>query len=526
MADKPNNDTYKWRAIGIVMIGTFMAILDSSIVNVAIPHMMASFGTDLEKMKWVATAYMIAYGVIVLTTDFLGSRFGQERVYVAALGLFTIGSFLCGQAWDINSMIAFRAFQAVGGGLMLPTGMTIITKAFKPEERGTAFGVFGMVILLAPVLGPTLGGYLVDQIGWPSIFLINIPVGIAAFPWALASLHFSPMGKSRPFDWLGFFGLGTALTALLIALSQGERWGWNSEPIVTCFVLSALGFFIFIVADLYAEYPIIDLSLFSNLAFSLICIMSFLRSISLFGRTLFLSLFLQTIMGYSATSAGLYLIPGAIVAGICTPIFGKLTDRFGSKPLIIPGFIITGWSLWLYHDLSPESPYSHIFWPMILFGVGMAALSSPMMSSAMNVVHPRQIGMVSILQTVIMQIGGAYGINYLETVVDARTTFHLQSMMIAFTSSISNFTGYWVTKLTNSLALSGTAFLKIPGGLKAVGISLYNQMQAAAWAYDDAFIIMAALCFISAVIALFFKEKRAKAPSPEAKAEADVIEAV
>lgn len=511
-----NQDNYKWAALGVVMIGTFMAILDSSIVNVALPKMMSSFSVDLDKIRWVATSYMIAYGVIVLITDFLGKRFGQERLYLFALGLFTIGSFFCGRAWDINSIIIFRVFQAVGGGLMLPTGMTIITSAFLPKERGSAFGMFGMVILLAPVLGPTLGGYLVDKISWPSIFLINIPIGIIGIFIGLSILRFKPEGESRPFDWFGFTGLGTALSVFLIALSQGERWSWNSFAIVACFTVAAIGFFIFVLSGLYSEHPIIDLSLFTNPPFVLITIMSFLRSVALFGRTLFLSLFMQTIMGYTALSAGVYLIPGAIVAGIFTPVFGKLTDRFGAKPLIVPGFLIVAWSLWLYHDLSPASPYSAIFWPMILLGFGMAALSSPMMSSAMNVVEPRQIGMVSILQTVLMQVGGAYGINYLEAVINSRITFHFQRLMEAFTGSIANLTGFLTPGHINLSAV------KNPEVIRQAGIYLYAQKMASAWAYDDAFIIMFYVCIAAFLVALFFKEPRKQQGAGE-KIPADTI---
>lgn len=496
------SDNYKWRALGIVMIGTFMAILDSSIVNVAMPKMMASFGTNLDKVRWVATAYMMAYGVVVLTTDFLGRRFGQERVYLSALVLFTFGSFFCGRAWDINSMIAFRAFQAIGGGLMLPTGMTIITGAFKPSERGSAFGIFGMVILLAPVLGPTLGGYLVDSIGWSSIFLINIPVGILGTFLGLSTLDFQAVGESFPFDWYGFCGLSTALTAFLLAISQGERWGWNETPTIICFALTAVGFYIFIISELYFENPIINLSIFSDITLVLLFIMSFLRAVTLFGRTLFLTLFMQTLMGYSALSAGFYLIPGAIVAGICTPIFGKLYDRVGCRVLIIPGFFITALSFWLYRNLSVNSPYSVIFWPMILLGVGMAALSSPMMSSAMNVTEPKFIGMVSILQTVLMQLGGAYGINYLETVINSRISFHFQYLMEGFTTSVYNHTGSWVPGHVSQFVRN------TPDSLMQTGVYLNAQKIAAAWSYDDAFVIMCILCLIALVVAFFLNEPK------------------
>lgn len=488
---------YKWRAIGIVIIGTFMAILDSSIVNVALPHMMASFGTDIERIKWVATGYMIAYGIVVLTSDYLGRRMGHERLYVAALALFTIGSFFCGRAWDINSMIVFRAFQAVGGGLMLPTGMTIMTKAFKPQERGTAFGVFGLVILLAPVAGPTLGGYIVDKLHWQWIFLVNIPVGIAATPLAMIILRFEKTDEPVGFDWPGFLGLGTFLTALLIALSQGERLGWESPPIVLCFASAVIGLYVFLVADLYSPYPIIDLSLFSNADFSILFTASFFRAVALFGRTLFLSLFMQVLMGYSALSAGIYLIPGAIVAGVCTPVFGKLSDRIGSKFLIITGLAISALSMWLYRSLSINSSYDEIFWPMILFGLGMGMASPPIMSSMMNAVPTKRLGMASILQTVVMQVGGAYGINYLDALITARMTFHLQNQVEAFTGSIYNGARRWIY-------MPGPMQDHGPAAVQQLQTFLYHQGTASAWAYDDAFVILTILSIVAVILVCFY----------------------
>lgn len=506
-AAPPEDDGYKWRAIGIVIIGTFMAILDSSIVNVALPHMMAAFGTDIETIKWVATAYMIAYGVVVLTSNHLGIRMGHERLYIYALILFTIGSFLCGKAWSIGSMIFFRAFQAVGGGLMLPTGMTIITKSFKPSERGTAFGVFGLVILLAPVLGPTLGGYIVDSMDWHWIFLVNIPVGIAGVLIAASVLRLSPYSEAGAFDWTGLVSLGTALTAMLIALSQGERWGWHSTAVVICYTLSAVGLFIFIVFDIHIKNPIVDLSIFSNFNFSLIFAMSFLRAVCLFGRTIFLSLFMQTIMGYTAMQTGFYLIPGAIVAGMATPIFGKLSDRIDVRFLLVTGSLISAFSFWQYRSLSVISPYDDIFWPMLIFGLGMGMVSSPMMSSSMNAVHPRQIGVASTLQTVVLQVGGAYGINILEALINNRAAYHLQNQVESYTLSAHNIFG-------RSLPIS--IFHPAQGlkGAEQMYIVQYQQLAANAWAYCDAFVILTALSLLTAVLALFYRHQASRDGKP------------
>jgi EmrB/QacA subfamily drug resistance transporter len=496
-----SDESYKWRSMAIVIVGTFMAILDNSIVNVALPHMMASFGTDIETIKWVATAYMMAYGVVVLTTNYLGKRYGQERVYVYALILFTLGSFLCGRAWDINSMIFFRAFQAIGGGLMLPTGMTILTRAFKPSERGMAFGFFGIVIIFGPVLGPTLGGYIVDKVDWHWIFLVNIPVGLVAVPVAFSILRFPPPEGTESFDWIGYIGLSTALTALLLALSKGERWGWTSPSVVLTFALAAVGFFIFVVYDLHVKNPIIDLTIFANTAFSILFTMSFFRAVSLFGRTLFLSLFMQVLMGYSALSAGIYLIPGAIVAGICTPIFGRLSDRIGARLLLVAGSLISALSYWLYHDLSIDAPYSRIFWPMILFGLGMGMMTSPLMSTLMNVVQPRQMGICSILQTAVMQVGGAYGINYLEVFIKGRQAFHLQHQFEAFTGSLYNHAGRWIENMPFVASHS-------PATLQKLRVILLNQATSAGSAYDDAFVILTVLTLIAAFLACIYPAPR------------------
>ena len=354
-----------------------------------------------------------------------------------------------------------------------------------------------MVIMLAPVLGPTLGGYIVDKVDWHWIFLINIPVGIAGVLAALSVLRFGPEGEVGAFDWTGFLGLGTALTAMLIALSQGERWGWHSQAVVICFTLTAVGFFLFIAFDLYIKHPIIDLSIFSNFSFSLITVMSFFRAVCLFGRTLFLSLFMQTIMGYSALSAGIYLIPGTIVAGIATPVFGKLSDRIDCRVLLVSGSLITALSFWLYRDLTINSPYSVIFWPMLLFGLGMGMVSSPLMSSGMNAVQPKHIGIASTLQTVVMQVGGAYGINILEAIINQRAAFHLQQQVETYASSIHNLFG-------RSLPLSVFHPARGITGAEQLYIIRYQQLAANAWAYCDAFVILTVLAIITAILALFY----------------------
>jgi DHA2 family multidrug resistance protein len=496
--------SYRWFALFVVMVGTFMVILDNSIVNVALPHMMASFGTNVDRIKWVVTIYMVSFAISTLLSHWLRQLFGLKVLFILSMGLFTFSSALCGMAWNTDTLVIFRAIQGIGGGIMFPTGTTMITEIFPPRERGKAFGVYGIVIVFAPTIGPTLGGYLVDYVNWRYIFYVNVPVGLLGMIAAGTILQWDKRAFKLPsFDLWGFLGLSSCLIGLLLALSNGQREGWNSDYILQCFGISILGLLIFIIVDLNVKYPIFHLELFRNVNYSIICLLNLSRAVGLFGRIFLLPLFLQRLMGYSAMRTGFLLAPGALIAGMTAPIIGRFSDRFGPKGFIVAGFVLLGSSQYLFHNLSPDSNYWYIFWPQIIFGVALGNLTAPLASTAMNIVRKDQIGMVSITISVLFQIGGSFGVAFIGTLLDRRQAFHYAMFSEQTGQSPHAYKGA-LLDLQHLLMRGGDSANLAMIKAKGLLIALVNK-QATVQSFNDAFILLSVLCAFTVIPAFLLR---------------------
>ncbi|HLD36810.1 MAG TPA: DHA2 family efflux MFS transporter permease subunit, partial [Planctomycetota bacterium] len=320
--------SYKWWIMATVMIGTFMAVLDATIVNVALNKIMASFGIPIEKAEWVLTAYMLVMAVMMPTSGWIADHFGYKRTYLFSLFVFTLGSLLCALSWNANALIFFRVIQGMGTGMLMPVGMAIVTREFPPEKRGMALGFWGIAAAASVSFGPALGGYLTDSFSWQSIFYINVPVGIVALFGVWLFQHEFKTSKIKSFDTLGFASLAIFLVALLLALAEGNAaWntnGWTSNFIVSCFLIAALSFIVFLKTELTVNDPLIDLSLFTNFNYSVTNIVLFLFGLGMFGSTFLLPVYLQAMMGYTALQAGMVFMPVGMIQGVMSPIAGML----------------------------------------------------------------------------------------------------------------------------------------------------------------------------------------------------------
>lgn len=491
---------YSWTALTLVMIALFMVVLDSNIVNVALPHMMSTYSTNTDRIRWVVESYSISYAIFTLTTTWLRERAGIKNTILIGIALFTSASALCGIAWSVESMILFRILQGLGGGIMMPAGFTIITESFPPHKRATAFGVFGLVIVVAPSVGPTLGGYLVDAVNWRYIFYINLPIGILCFILSAAILKELKKLLPHKFDFFGFASLSIFLGSLLLALTEGQQKGWRSDFILSLFAVAAIGLALFIIIDSRVKSPIIALDLFRNFHFAILSILNLLRSIALFGRMFLLPLFFQSLIGYSATMTGLLLAPGAIVAGIVMPLSGALIDRYGPKFFIFSGFIIFAVSNIMFYNLNVTSPYSAILLPMILYGAGAGLLNTPITATAMNVVKRQHISQVSTVLSVLMQVGGAFGIALLGTALNTRAAFH----QAVYAEKITPWSYATQNALNGAKSLGArigqSSFLS---DLQAPAlISMSVSKQAIIAAYQDAFVYTGLACLIALIPAL------------------------
>ena len=414
----------KWAVLVTVMFGLFMVVLDFNIVTVALPAMMRSFRASEETVKLVVESYALSYAVFTLTGSWLRERIGIRPTFLAGLVIFTAASLLCGLSWALPSMIAFRIIKGLGGGIMMPTGFTMMTESFPPNERGKAFGIFGMVIVFAPSIGPTLGGYLVDFLDWRFVFFINIPIGALVFALASRIMRDTrPLAPCR-FDLAGFLSLGFSLACILAALNLVRGLGWTHSLNLVLFAVSAAAFAVFLVSAARADCPIIQLNLFRNFHFSVLSFLNFYRAFIMFARIVLLPMMFQSVLGLSAFRTGLLLMPGAIASGLTMPAIGPFIDRYGPRWFIFWGFIIQAAGSFMFYNIGPGTDTGYIVASMIIFGVGAGLLGTPVTSAAMNAAPRRYIGQVSIVLTVIMQVGQAFGVAVFGTTTVLRAAAH------------------------------------------------------------------------------------------------------
>ena len=488
----------KWSVLIVVILSSFIAILDNNIVNVALPKIMANFGTTVDQIEWVVTGFMIAFAISMPATSWLKEVLGLKKVFMASLVMFCLGSALCGAAWEKDSLIVFRIIQAIGGGAMLPTGLTLISESFSPHERGMAMGIWSIGSMVAPAVGPFLGGYLVDEVSWRAIFYVNLPVGAMAFLAAHLILPPNkPLERKRRFDLIGFVSFSVFLASLLIALTQGQREGWNSDYILSCFGFSILGLIVFIISNFLREDPIINLHLFEIHNFLMANIIHFVRAVAVFGSNFLLPLFLQNLMGYTALRTGFILVPTAITIAIVSPLSGMISDRIGARIPLFVGTTLTALSLFIYKDLSLNSDYWFLFWPQVIRGVGMGLINAPLMSTALNAVSREQTSVASGLLTVNMQVGGAFGVAIIGATLQRREYFHYAHYLEQINNGFFPPVSRALSAMQELLLRTGLAPSEVVEKGKSL-LALWVQKQAAVSAFEDAFLMGA--IFITAGI--------------------------
>jgi DHA2 family multidrug resistance protein len=424
----PSRDVYRWLVLASVMVGTFMAVLDATIVNVALSKLMASFGVSVDRVEWVLTAYLLIFGVMLPSSGWLADHFGYKRMFVLGLFLFTLGSFLCSLARDFDVLITFRIIQGAGAGFVLPVGMAIITREFPPEKRGVALGFWSVAASASVSLGPTLGGYLIDRYDWHVIFDVNVPVGIMGMLVAWVILRERRPAPGRSFDIVGFVSLSAGLTALLLALANGNSaWntgGWTSSFILTSFLIAFVGLGVFLATELIVEHPLIEIGLFRSFNFSVSNLVLFSFGVGMFGANFLLPIYLQDSLGYTPFQAGLVFLPVGILLGITAPFAGMFTDRYDGRIPIVIGLGLMAFSMYKFAFLSLFSESAQILFPLYLRGIGMGLLFSPLTTVSISEIPNSRIAQASGLINVIRQIGGSFGVAIFGTILTRRAIFH------------------------------------------------------------------------------------------------------
>ncbi|MEG6586874.1 DHA2 family efflux MFS transporter permease subunit [Dendrosporobacter sp. 1207_IL3150] len=506
-----DDNNYKWWALGVTIIGGFMSILDTSIVNVAVPKMMAVFSVDTNQAQWILTAYMLTMGVIQPATGYFCDVLGNRRMYLFSLAVFVIGSALCGAAWSNDSMIIFRIIQAIGGGMIIPITMAIVYQVFPPAQRNMAMGIWGISAMAAPAIGPTLSGYFVEYLDWRLIFTINIPIGIIGYVLAFLVLRETPINREHKFDFGGFATSAIGLFCLLLALSEGTDEGWSSGYILALFYTALISLSLFIYIELNHDSPILDLSLFKDWNFSLSTLVTFIGTIGLYGGIFLMPLFLENLRGCTAMQTGMLLFPSAAAAGLTMPIAAKMADKFGAKPIVVIGItILTMGSLPLiYVDLDTSNFHLMLF--MMVRGIGLGLFIMPVTVLGMNSVPPDKINRASSLNNAVRQISGSMGIAILTTVLQNRQIFHLHHIA----ENINNASSA-ATNMINSYQKKFLHYGDTWHIAKLKSLAVINSMaqrQSYTFAFDDAYLVLAIICGMAVIPAILLKPAKSKKSS-------------
>lgn len=500
---------YKWIVASVVIIGVFMSILDQTIVNIAIPRLQATFGADIHSVQWVLTAYILTQGVVTPTAAYFSDRLGIKRFYIISLVAFTAGSALCGIAWSLPVLILFRVLQGAGGAALFPLSITMLFREFPPQERGAAMGAFGLPALLAPALGPTLGGYIVTYAGWPLIFYINVPVGIIAVILTIIFIRDAqPEGHAR-FDFTGFFFAALGLSTTLYALSSASTDGWSSTTVLGFLFVGVCSLAIFTAVEIIIAnrggQPLLDLRLFANGPFRSSMIANLFVIFSLFGGLFLLPIYLQNIRGQSAFQSGLILLPQALASMVSVIIGGRLVDRFSVRTVMIPGLLILAFATWQLSYITIYSPFLWIQGMLILRGLALGLTIQPLTVAMLAEVPPRQLAQASSLSTVARAVSSSLGIAVLATLVQTQSQIHYGHLAEQVTTSSP--LGQLLPRLQAFFVAHGTDL----ANAKAAALQVISGLlirQSFVLSLQDAFMLTLAVSGLAIIATLFVRGSR------------------
>ncbi|WP_088188435.1 DHA2 family efflux MFS transporter permease subunit [Desulfosporosinus sp. FKA] len=502
------DSSYKWLALFVVVIGTFMVMLDSSIVNIAIPKMMNVFGTDLDSIKWVLTGYTLAMGAVVPITGFLSDTFGIKKLFIGALGLFTIGSFLCGFSWSNNVMVIFRVVQAVGGGAIMPVGMSYIMQIFPVHERGKALGFWGIASMAAPAIGPTLGGYIIQYMDWRFIFYVNVPIGIFGVIFASILLKDTPLVPYKgDFDFIGLVSSIVGIVSLLYVLGEADTIDWGNVKYPLLIALGVFGLMIFVVNELNHPNPMLELRVLKIYDFTLSQFITGITTLALMGGVYVLPLFLQNLRGYTAMETGLILFPSAIASGLMMPVSGAIFDKFGAKVVTLPGLLILAFATYQMSLFNMNTPSTYITIVAAIRGVGLGLAMMPVNTAAMNAVPRHLYGKATALSTTIRSILQAVAITFMTTIISGSTNVNYARLAEQITpfnrtasSVITMLKGvYWSYGLPQVDALKNA--------YATLGQVIYGQAYLDAM--NHAIALTVPIVFVAIVLVLMMSPKKA-----------------
>jgi EmrB/QacA subfamily drug resistance transporter len=410
----------RWWTLGAMCFALFMMMLDNTVVNVALPSIQRSLHASLSSLEWTVNAYTLTFAVLMVTGGRMGDIFGRRRMFLFGVVVFGLSSLAIGFSTSDTMLVTFRAVQGVGAAFMMPATLSIITQAFPPEQRGTAIGTWAGVSAMALAIGPVVGGFLTESVGWRSIFFINPPIAVGAIAVTLfATRESRDETVERTVDVPGIATLSLGLTALVLALVEGNRWGWGSVSIVSLLAAAVISLAGFVVIELRIRAPMVQFSFFRSRSFLGANLVGFIVSLAMFSQFFFLALYMQNILGYSPLQAGVRFLPATLLIIVAGPIAGRLADRIGPRLLMTVGLLIVTAALVIQSQLTVHSGYGLLLPGFMLMGLGMGLVMSPMSTAAMNAIDRRKAGLASGTLAMSRMVGGTFGVAVMGALVAA-----------------------------------------------------------------------------------------------------------
>ncbi len=500
-----------WIVTIAVMLATFMEVLDTTVVNVSVPHMAGNMGATYEEGTWVVTSYLVSNAIILPMAGWLAMRFGRRRMLMLCVTGFTLSSLLCGMATSLESLIFFRVLQGLSGGGLQPLSQSVLLETFPPKKHGTAMAAFGLGIIIAPIMGPTLGGWITDNYTWRWIFYINLPVGILSLLMISRFVIDPPYLRKRKLGGVDLWGVGFLALGfgfLQMVLDTGQRKDWfGSNQIRLWTALCVIGLVGMVIRELTAKHPIVDLRVLKDRTFAAGTLLMTMLGFVLYASLMLLPIYLQTLLGYPALQSGLALSPRGIGALLMTPISGQLTNRIDPRKLLLIGILTGGYTMFSLSHLNLNAGYWDIFWPQIIQGAAMAFLFMPLMATSMSGITKEEMGNATSIYNLMRNIGGSFGIATMTTFLARRGQVHQNQL-------ISHITPMDIRTQTMFHGLQNWFHLHAPlsaadSAHKAWGaIYLMVQQQAAMLSFVEAFWIMGLIFWAMAPLLLLLRNAR------------------
>jgi MFS transporter, DHA2 family, multidrug resistance protein len=489
-----------------VMLPTLMVIMDTSVVNVSLDHIRGSLSAGIDESTWSITSYLAANAIVIPITGWLSRLLGRKRLLIFSVSLFTLSSLLCGLSWSIQSLVVFRILQGLSGGSLQPISQSILLETFPPSQHGTAMAIFGIGIMFGPIIGPFLGGWITDNWSWNWIFFINIPAGIISI---LMSMFFivDPAyirDIKMKIDYWGLIFLSVGIGCLQIMLDKGQREDWfSSDFIIWLSVASVMSLVIFVFVELFVEHPIVDLRILKNFSFSLGNIIIFFVFVNLFGSIVLLPMYLQSLMGYTSTLAGLVLAPGGVASLVVMPLVGLLITRINSKGIVIAGIVVTAYSTYLMSMFNRLADFNTVVWPRITMGIGVGLIIIPLTTLTLSRMKKEQMGNATSIFNLVRNIGGSFGVAISTTILTRRAQFH-QARLVDHLTPFDMTYNLGSSQASQVLQQRGLEpAISAQGGLAAI----YEQVirEASMMSFNDVFHLLSVMLVLTVPLVFFMR---------------------